>query len=424
VGAVLGLLPVVFGISLLLPDSPLALGVGTALGCGGSGNVSKPAGWVWLKPSLMSNTDRTFVPVATDGFFVIDAEGNDLPVEAAQDGMSLVVSDEAGMAVAGETKLLIEKQAGWYLFAWRAAAPLQMGQKLTATLAATPLGTTDPTQVGGQFPLVVTGPPAPLPTPLLAFNAWNDFYHGEGALLSCKTDPLRFTCGGPATVEVPEVFVKQASTQALWQLPPVTSGVAWQARLEASPDQPDAVLPGLSVEYLADTSEPVVDMGYLVFPTAAKSYCATLVVKDLRNGDETRAETCAQPEGSEWASTDSKLAYCAEPPSLALTEAWCALQHPPSALDACAAEPGGTPSPTAGSPRVPPQSGTGGTGPGADPVAMATPSRTTSACQFGAAGHTRGHALAFLLALVVAARKRRASRPAFALPRVSRLSGF
>jgi len=52
------------------------------------------------------------VPVATDGFFVIDAEGPLASVDAATSGIQLVVTDDMGVSISGEITLLENKQPG------------------------------------------------------------------------------------------------------------------------------------------------------------------------------------------------------------------------------------------------------------------------------------------------------------------------
>ena len=78
---------------------------GEALGCGGSYSAPPVAGWTWLKPTLSFTQLDTVIeeiPVATDGFFAISAQGNSRDLRQVR----VVVRDENGEDVPGDVSVL------------------------------------------------------------------------------------------------------------------------------------------------------------------------------------------------------------------------------------------------------------------------------------------------------------------------------
>jgi hypothetical protein len=323
---VLGFLPVAFVGTLLVPEGVgLPMGIGEALGCGGTLDPGSAPGWVGLTQVLPTSEENPSVPVATDGFFAIEVHVDEMTAEAAQASMNVVVTDESGLLVPGETKLLSKRQEGWYLFGWTAKAPLDEGAELTAELSASPRSERAYGPIGGSFPLVVVGAPTPLPEPSLVFSAWADFFHGVGgSASSCKAES-RYCSDGP--IPIPATVTKQVAVDVTWKAPPTSGGVAWKPRVEASPSHPDAIAIGPSTfqEFTGGATER--DLGYVTFPTDAESYCVTLVLEDLRTHEERRTEVCEKPQAAQRSHTDTRLDRCREPPSPALTEAWCRLRE-------------------------------------------------------------------------------------------------
>lgn len=393
VAAVAALVPIAFSVGLCFPQpGALPFGVGEALGCGGSGAAIPPAsGWYLLKPVLMEKGDRAFVPIATDGFFLIDAQSSGLTAEQ-QASMKVVVTNDAGEPVAGTTKVVSE---GLQLFGWTADEPLAVGAKLSATLSAAPLAKPTSTDVGGQFPLEVVGPPTELPEPSLAFDSWVNFYLDAGdEVVSCKTAP-QSNCNGTSTsIDVSSAMTKALAAQASWR-PEITGGVAWQAHLERGSADSDATFEGVGMRYFfGDDSEPNPSMGRAIFPTQAKEYCATLVIKDLRTEKETRTVTCTAPGKPERGETDGQLGSCLEPPNEALTEAWCQL-NADTTFPACSAKPDGGQD----------GGGAGGESPGTNDAAAST-SAESKGCQFGGTSTAPVGGVALLLSLMLLGRRR------------------
>jgi hypothetical protein len=329
IAAIAALVPAVFVGGLMLPEQPiLHLGVGKVLGCSGAGNAPAPIGWTSLTTSLPPDAEHGAVPIATDGFFAIDAVRASLLESAAESGLRVVVTNEAGEVIAGETTLLETRSPSSYLFGWSAAEPLAVGSKLRASLSALQPTEAGSPQVGGEYPLLVVGAPTPLLEPELTFSSWLDFYHGEGpATLSCAGVFDPGACGAQ-TFLVPTLVTKQLAAQLSWDLPAVTGSVAWKARLEASPTNGDASFTVYGDEYFGGdaTQLPGPLLGRAVFPTTAAQYCVTLVLTDLRTKQETRAEACAPAQPPQSAQTDTSLGSCAQPPSEALNEAWCRMR--------------------------------------------------------------------------------------------------
>jgi len=306
--------------------------------------------------------------------------------------------------VPGETTPLKTKQEGQYLLGWAANDPLEVGAKLTASLRATSAVSGDPSNVGGQFPLVVVGVPTALPEPSFAFPTWFDFFAGEGAPVSCQSSAAAAGCAATPSVQVPGRAVKQTGAELLWQVVPSASGVAWAVRIEASPSQSTDVDVRQGVnEYLANDAEPSVALGKVIFPTPADQYCVTLVLEDLRTQQETRAENCVKPQPPAHAETDSKLGLCDQPPTEALTEAWCRLKPATLGSSLCESLPGDGASGSAGAPAE-----SGGSAPlGGSNASNAPPrSRTSKGCQLGAAKGSPT-SIALLLALALLVRQRR-----------------
>jgi MYXO-CTERM domain-containing protein len=393
-GLVIGWVPVVFVSTMVVPEQVGVLGMGPALGCSAGGNVpDPPAGFTWLKPSMMSLTERTSVPVGTDGFFVIDAEGHELSADSAESGMTVEVRDATGELVPGQVWLLKEKQPGWYLFGWEAATHLEVGAELTATLSAAPLAR-DGENVGGDFPLVVMGEPAELSESTLSFPNWVGFFGGEEPTVDCTPDPDYSSCGPPERVQVPATLRQHEAANAVWQLPELSVGVAWEARLAPAESDSDVLLPGLTPEYLVDTPETEVSLGMVVFPTDAEQHCVVLSVQDLRVDDYYETEVCVATEAPSRFDTDSQLRACLEPPTDGSAEAWCRLkgEQAPSECEAI----------------LEPEPGVGGAGgseaePGGDDPLRS--SRTSKGCQLGGVPSGSGGWLA--LAAFVALRRRR-----------------
>ena len=105
------LVPAVFACELLLPEhTTLHLGLGEALGCSGSGNAPRTQGWTWLKPFLRPDRDVAPLPVATDGFFVIEANVTALSSTEALASLTVVVKDGSG-ATPGPTLFDVASEA-------------------------------------------------------------------------------------------------------------------------------------------------------------------------------------------------------------------------------------------------------------------------------------------------------------------------
>jgi len=423
------LVPVVFAGELALPEhAELHVGVGDALGCSGSsGTAPLASGFSWVKPRLGQDRNAPLVPIATDGFFSIDATAYLLSADAVQQGLEVVVKDDRGATVAGETKLLWSDESGKYLFGWSATSPLVVGAKLEATLTATPAAPTAAAEnVGGKYELEVVGEPTPLPDASFTFTTWYDFYRGKpGAMVSCQTTGS--ACSGPFAIDVPATVEKQLAAELTWRPPKFTSGVAWSVRLEASPSQSDVDLSGaVSNQYvgLASSANGTLGLGRVRFPTPRDQYCVTLVITDLRTRTESRAETCAAAPTPGAADTDTGLASCLQSPSAALTEAWCALRSDAASQPACQASGGGG----AGGTGANPPGGSGGrstnvggsSGAGVDDVIKAgspsTPASTPNAadegphtskgCQLGGSSSSGASVAGSLLALALVASRR------------------
>jgi hypothetical protein len=335
-----GLVPAMFALDLLAPSSDgLPLGVGEALGCGGSGNLPAVDGWTSLKPMLYPSSPgsaSTDIPVATDGFFVIDAQSHNLDVETAAAQLRVVVRDDAGTEVPGDVSVL-RTQAyptfDSYLFGWVAREPLAVGVRLTATLATEPATVTGST-VGGEFALTVAGAPTAMSTPAATFDRWGSFYRGDGEVggAECPAPPGSGRCD--QTLPLPPRVIEELATQVVWTPPEVAGGVAWRVRLDLG-EQPGEAGPAKEFFGRIEASEPGLYLPIVRFRELSGRHCVSVVVEDLRTGLEQRSELCSEPAplaGSFGSNT--YLQQCPEPPSAELTPAWCDM-NPGSTLAAC-----------------------------------------------------------------------------------------
>ena len=168
------LVPVAFACGLALPEhAELHVGVGEALGCSGSVSTAPSvSGFTYVKPRLDQTPNSNVVPVATDGFFTIDAYATFLSIPA-EEGVKVVVQDEQGATVVGETKLLRSSEGPFrgYLFGWSASSPLPIGTKLKASVTAMPAASTAAAEnIGGEYELDVVGGPTTLPPAAFTFT--------------------------------------------------------------------------------------------------------------------------------------------------------------------------------------------------------------------------------------------------------------
>lgn len=212
--------------------------------------------------------------------------------------------------------------------------------------------------------------------------------------MDCTPDPDYSSCGPPERVQVPSSLRQHEAAYAVWQLPELSVGVAWEARLAPAQSDRDVLLPGLTPEYVVDTPETEVSLGLVVFPTDAEQHCVVLSVQDLRVDDYYETEVCVATEAPTRFDTDSRLRECLEPPTDGSAEAWCRLkgEQAPPECEAIL-----EPEPVAG----------GAAGDGAEPGDHpARGSRTSKGCQLG--GVPSGSAGVWLaLVALVALRRRR-----------------
>jgi len=413
----LGLVPSFFFMSHVGPT-----GFPTAEGCSGgaaSGIGGGSSGATAPQPRVTIERDSSAEKpaVATDGFFLLRLQ----QVFDDKD-ISVVVTDEAGMPIAGSVKTwrlgLTDgkvygpsdepglQQVNAYR-GWEAEQPLKVGSKITAKVGLKSAGL-----AMDSAELEVVGEPTALTAAKgLAFSEWLTLGHGVGDQVICSTSG---SCG---PVMVPSSEESLLATRANWAGPEKVNGtVLWSAKLEVSAD--DKLFTSFPVA--ADASGLVVlsspppqpiDMGLVEFPKDAKKFCATLVLHDLRDGTELKAEHCEDSAGKSTTTLhDFRLGDCTAPPSPALAQAWCEL-HPESKLSACTGimdpvdhvDPV-DPVPNDGVAGGPSDAGDGATKP---PVKLPTNAaedgeHTSSGCSVGL-GHTTGGGLAFALGFVAAA---------------------
>lgn len=398
-GIALRWVPLAFALSapLLLPAQPAH-----ACSIADPNAPAPPPGWYLLQPAMLLDPGHTSVPVGTDGFFTIQGDGFELSAEAATASLRVEVRDAAGNLVPGRARLLKDYPFAGFLFGWQAEQSLEIGATLTATLSGTPVS--GASKVGGDFALVVTGPPADLPTPELTFS-WSSYFQGQGKRVTCAANPNFSSCGGPDHYEVPDSFLELAASYVSWELPPVSVGVAWEAELEAVGDDADARLPdpNFGDVYIAysgvDAPPQSMALGMVVFPTAADRHCVRVVARDLRSGIESRSEVCEAPAVPISFESDApELAACLTPPTEGATRAWCRIRQDPRS-PVCSKLP--PDAPIVGDDAS--GDGTSGDGTSGDEKRR---SRTSQGCQMSVGTQSSGGAAAFLAALLLLRRRR------------------
>jgi hypothetical protein len=151
---------------------------------------------------------------------------------------------------------------------------------------------------------------------------------------------------------------------------------------------------------VGDTVDPLVPLGRVVFPTEAPQHCLTVVVTDLRTGDELTSEVCVASEPPVSYEADADLHWCIEPPSEGSAEAWCRLQFD-QAPPECAAilAPGDAPG----------VAGMSGKDSSPVDVSDAAGKRTSQGCQLGISGPSSGGGAVAAVALLFAWCRRRRS---------------
>lgn len=301
------------GLMLVLPLVPaffMIEHVGTegfpeALGCSGSGSNGAAALAIVTVVGAVGNQPLS---VATDGFVLLDVYGAGAGGPLAD--LVVEVKTSAGDVVPGSLKMVAETS----FVGWQPDAPLAVGAKLSivAKLKSYPASVT--------IQLEVVGTPTELSADTLMFENWLTFGHGVGAPTTC-TNMSGGSCssGQPLTVFGSEEQLR--AVRASWQTPQVNGTVAWQARLELAGGAP--LIAPTRAQSLFRTSSDAAELGTLVFPKDATEYCAELVVKDLRTGNEQRSKLCAEPQLPSGTERDYPLEYCGEPPTPALKQAWC-----------------------------------------------------------------------------------------------------
>lgn len=320
----LGLVPGVSALNMGLPEvEALPTGIPEALGCSGAGPVSNvpsppPLTWYELTPSNPLTGDLPApLAVATDGFFVLTAITNGISAQEAQSQLQVLVTDAAGAELAGDVRLVAEEDWGRYVFGWSARAPLAIGDRLNAALSADP-SASGAASVGGSFELLVVGEPVALPQPELVLTHWARLYQGTGEPLTCRS---AHSCTS-ASITVPSNVLDRLAVDVTWSPPESSSPVAWRLTWQEGAESADAGERSWNYYGFGRKYE---DHHLAVFPSGAGPHCVSLAIEDLRSGETSRAEACAEPGPLEDYLTNTRLRECSEPPSAGLTRAWCNL---------------------------------------------------------------------------------------------------
>ena len=274
-----------------------------ALGCSGSGSNGAAELTIVTVEGAVANQPLS---VATDGFVVLNIYHRGVGLTPT---LVVEVKTSAGEVVPGSVKQV----EGTAFMGWQADAPLAVGAKLNLVAKLYPASV--------MTQLEVIGTPTELSADTLMFENWLTFGHGVGAPTTCPSlSGGSCSSGQPLTVFGSEEQLR--AVHASWQRPPVNGTVAWQAHIELPGGAP--LLAPRRWPLLFRTSSDTAPLGTVVFPQETTEYCAELVVKDLRTGNEQRSKLCAEPQPPSVANErDYPVASCSEPPTPALKPAWC-----------------------------------------------------------------------------------------------------
>lgn len=352
---------------------------------------SVPPGWQRLSFTRTDPNGVDTIPVATDGFVVMEGYTGQLNRDDALAGLTVRVTTSANVEVPGSVSFLAS-ETNRTVLGWSASSPLGVGTELHASLSAVS---------GGKVPLtddvelVVVGEPPALSGGQLFLEHWSDHRHGVGASVPCSPRPG--VCSSPY---VPEAEMRQLAAIPRWAPPAVSTPVAWQARVSPVERTPDAETAADPITFViaAAGGDPLLPR--VVFPSPADELCVNLEVSDLRTGVTLESETCSAPGSDRPYSSDTRLGDCAAPPNQALTESWCKARGQVPSAPECA-----------------PFVGTGGSGLGwaggsatSDTLAGAPGPRTASACQLGGPPRGASSAILALLGLGLLRRRRAAMK--------------
>jgi hypothetical protein len=391
----LGLAPVAFCAEQVVPH-----GIPTAEGC--SGSFSAGEGWQSLGVPTIADEP---IPVATDGFVVLTGRYDDEQLDVDISGVSVSATNDGGEDVPGELKFLRSVEDNYHgnavYLSWEANSELEIGTHLTLAVAATPAPRDN---IEATVELEVVGAKTPLPVPTAALGSWFDYEHAVGSLVTCETEDG--LCGDLGRkVSFPADTKLLVGNVPSWKVPPITGMVAWEVRAEATepwdsrgwrPEQPWV---SRSALVFGAGSEAMTQAGEVIFAEDASEYCATIVVRDLRTGQELRSEpACDEPGAVEWARSDSPLLACTAPPSEELKPRWC-MAHPADELCQPSDSEGGE----AGQPAGAGNDAAGGVegGEGGRPAAPRSRASHSSSCQFGPADAASGFGALSLAALAL-----------------------
>lgn len=377
-------------------------GVSTAEACTGGAAPVEEGGWHQF--DIAGGNSKAGVSVSTDGFVLFEGTfAGELP-ERELPGITIRVLNEEGEPVSGELRVLRahrQNDSTRVHVGWQADDPLEVGRTLTLirTVAreAGALTAGDRTRT-----LTVVGEPTPLPTAALTLGGWYDVRRALGDLVECE---VAGTSCGDITLQVPTRETRSLGVQVSWKPPAVTGMVAWLAYAEAAQtaDRGSVLLEPRVVSGLEAPSAKG-QLPFVSFAQDAEEYCAVLVLKDLRTGDEVRSEPrCGTPEPPEYEYSDHEIREC-DGPTEATRALWCDYHAgDPRCVDEAGGA-GGEPGLHGGGSRA----GEGGAGSQPE-AAPSKPSGSSSGCQ---AAPTSGGVLSgvFSLLLLLAQRRRTQQR--------------
>jgi hypothetical protein len=367
------------------------------------------------------------LPIATDGFVVIngafrfDGPDSEVPLPWVR------ATTEAGDDIPGQLRVLrTESYAEMAVvdLGWQSDEPLPIGTVVKLSWSETD----EEANAGGAgnmpasvetVELEVVAEPTPLPKPTATLGDWVEMRHGVGKLVDCES----FTSCGTELWQVPTEEVRLPAVDVSWQLPAISSVVAWEvwAETSAASDGKVSLTPGPRRPITRQRQgQSVHDI--VAFADDAVEHCVVMVVKDLRTGEESRSKPKCQDPGEPTSTlVDHHLGNCDEPPTPESLSIWC-LGLPDD--ERCKAIGQGGEGGQAGSGTSPPAGGKAGSGASApvggdaesgasaDVAGPAVRDESDGGCNYGASPASFGFGAAALGCLLLLASQRRSGRRA------------
>jgi hypothetical protein len=281
------------------------------------------AGWGELEVVNPDGLER--VPIATDGFVLLQAVLRYEDLDSETPGVWVRVVSESGDELPGQLRIL--RAEGDHHkrihFGWHPDQALAVGSvvELTAGEEDGAGGAGHEAAPAERVELEVVGEPTPLLAPTGRLQDWLTVRHGVGELVDCDS----YTSCGLELAQAAIHEERLLGVDVTWTVPEVTGMVAWEARADTiDSSSRDLALFPFPLVFSGLDRRSAVQAGVVAFAEDAADHCAVLVVKDLRTGQEKRSEPlCGTPTKPQGERSDHEMASCEVPPVPEAFDLWC-----------------------------------------------------------------------------------------------------